>query len=58
MLTHLQWATTLTKINEQQIILQSDGWTVITADNSYAAHYENTILITDNEPEILTATDF
>ena len=31
-----------------------DGWTVKTADGKYAAHYENTILITDGEPEILT----
>jgi methionyl aminopeptidase len=31
-----------------------DDWTVITADGSYAAHYENTVLITDGEPEILT----
>lgn len=32
-----------------------DGWTVKTADGKWAAHYENTILITDGEPEILTA---
>ena len=32
-----------------------DGWTVRTADGKWAAHYENTILITDGEPEILTA---
>lgn len=29
-------------------------WTVITADKSLSAHYENTIVITENEPEILT----
>ena len=34
-----------------------DGWTVVTADRSLAAHYENTILITDGEPEILTMAD-
>ncbi|MCI9114543.1 type I methionyl aminopeptidase [Oscillibacter sp.] len=33
----------------------SDGWTVKTADGKWAAHYENTILITDGAPEILTA---
>ena len=33
----------------------SDGWTVKTLDGKYAAHYENTVLITDGEPEILTA---
>lgn len=31
-----------------------DEWTVIAADHSVSAHYENTILITDKEPEILT----
>ena len=31
-----------------------DGWTVVTADGSPSAHYENTILITDGEPELLT----
>lgn len=31
-----------------------DGWTVITADHSLSAHYENTVLVTDGEPEILT----
>ncbi len=31
-----------------------DGWTIVTRDGSLAAHYENTILITDGEPEILT----
>lgn len=31
-----------------------DGWTVVTVDGSLAAHYENTILITEGEPEILT----
>lgn len=31
-----------------------DGWTIVTDDGSLAAHYENTILITEKEPEILT----
>lgn len=31
-----------------------DDWTVVTEDGSWAAHYENTILITEGEPEILT----
>ena len=33
----------------------SAGWTVKTLDGKWAAHYENTVLITDGEPEILTA---
>ena len=32
-----------------------DGWTTVTADGKLSAHYENTVLITDGEPEILTA---
>ncbi len=31
-----------------------DDWTVVTADGSLSAHYENTVLITDGEPEIMT----
>lgn len=31
-----------------------DGWTVVTADHKLSAHYENTVLITDGRPEILT----
>ena len=31
-----------------------DGWAVRTADGKNAAHYENTVLITDGEPELLT----
>lgn len=34
-----------------------DGWTVKTKDGSLSAHYENTILITDGEPEILTVCE-
>ena len=31
-----------------------DDWTTVSADGSLTAHYENTILITDGEPEVLT----
>ncbi len=34
-----------------------DDWTVVTEDGSLSAHYENTVLITDGEPEILTLTE-
>ena len=34
-----------------------DGWTVKTNDGSLSAHYENTVLITDGEPEILTVAE-
>ena len=38
----------------RQVKRLSDGWTFVTADRSPAAHYENTVLITEGEPEILT----
>jgi len=31
-----------------------DGWTVVTKDGELSAHFEHTVLITSNEPEILT----
>lgn len=34
-----------------------DGWTTVTADGKLSAHYENTLLITDGEPEILTVNE-
>lgn len=34
-----------------------DNWTVVTKDGKYSAHYENTVLITDGEPEILTFSE-
>jgi methionyl aminopeptidase len=37
-----------------RVRVDSDGWTVRTADGLASAHFEHTVLITDNEPEILT----
>lgn len=41
-------------LGKERVKILADGWTVITADRSPAAHWEHTILITDREPEILT----
>lgn len=41
-------------MGKPNILELDDGWTIITEDGSLAAHYENTILITEKEPEILT----
>jgi len=40
-----------------KVSTDANGWTVRTSDGSLSAHYENTILITDGEPEILTTAD-
>jgi methionyl aminopeptidase len=37
-----------------EIKVLEDGWTVVTADGSLSAHYENTVVITDGEPDLLT----
>ena len=37
--------------------IRDSGWTVVTADGSLSAHYENSLLVTDGEPEILTFAD-
>jgi len=37
-----------------EIDILNNGWTVITKDRSFSAHFEHTIVITENEPEILT----
>ena len=36
------------------VVWLDDDWTVVTEDHSLSAHYENTILITEGEPEILS----
>lgn len=38
----------------EDILELDDGWTIVTEDGSNSAHYENTILITEKEPEVLT----
>jgi len=37
-----------------EVNVLEDGWTTVTADGRLSAHYENTILITEGDPEILT----
>ena len=46
-------------VNEgtHEVRVLKDGWTVVTADGKLSAHYENTVLITDGEPEILTVAE-
>lgn len=46
----------ISAINNGQVTTASDGWTVVTADKSLSAHFEHTILVTENGHEILTDT--
>ena len=47
----------MVNIGGYEVKTLSNGWTVVTVDGSLSAHYENTILITDGEPEILTMAE-
>lgn len=44
----------MVNMGRADVVWLNDDWTVVTEDGSWSAHYENTILITDGEPEILT----
>ena len=44
-------------IGTPDVLWMDDEWTVITEDRSLSAHYENTILITEGKPEILSLTE-
>lgn len=41
-------------MKDYNVYVDSDGWTVKTKDKSWAAHVEDTVLVTDNGPEVLT----
>jgi len=47
----------MVNIGGPEVKTLADGWTVVTVDGKLSAHYENTILITDGEPEILTMAE-
>ena len=44
-------------LGSPETVLLDDGWTVITADGSWAAHFEHTVAITPDGPWVLTALD-
>ncbi|MGB8454294.1 MAG: type I methionyl aminopeptidase [Anaerocolumna sp.] len=44
----------MVNVGRYDVYWEEDDWTVVTEDGSLSAHYENTILITEGEPEILS----
>ena len=44
----------MVNMGRAQVRQLADGWTVVTADGKPSAHFEHTVLITEDEPEILT----
>ena len=47
----------MVNVGTYDVKVLGDGWTTVTADGALSAHYENTVLITDGEPEILTVAE-
>lgn len=47
----------MVNVGVYQVRVLPDGWTVKTRDGKLSAHYENSVAITDGEPEILTSID-
>jgi len=45
----------MVNVGTSDVVVMKDGWTVITADRSYSAHFEHSVLVTDGEPEVLSA---
>ena len=43
---------------DRQVEILKDGWTVVTADGKLAAHFEHTIAVTEDGPQILTLRDY
>ena len=39
---------------ELEVVLDDDGWTAVTADGSLSAHFEHSVAVTEDGPEILT----
>ena len=48
----------MVSVGSDQIEILEDDWTAVTADRSKSSHYENTIVITNGDPEILTLKDY
>jgi methionyl aminopeptidase len=44
----------MVNMGTDKCVVLEDEWTTVTVDGQMSAHYENTIIITDGEPEILT----
>ena len=47
----------MVNVGTYEVEILKDRWTTVTADGELSAHYENTVLITDGEPEILTVAE-
>jgi methionyl aminopeptidase len=47
----------MVNVGGEETVVMDDGWTVVTVDGSLSAHFEHTIAVTDDGPEVLTVPD-
>ena len=45
---------TMVNIGSPDVKILKDGWTAVTVDGELSAHFEHTVAITENGPDILT----
>jgi methionyl aminopeptidase len=51
---HVLAVEPMVNMGSHETMMYEDGWTVVTADGSLSAHFEHTIAVTDDGPEVLT----
>ena len=54
---HVLAVEPMVNLGGPETTMYDDGWTVVTADGSLSAHFEHTIAVTDDGPEVLTVLD-
>jgi methionyl aminopeptidase len=54
---HVLAVEPMVNVGAPETAMFDDGWTVVTADGSLSAHFEHTIAVTDDGPEVLTVLD-
>lgn len=46
----------MVNMGTHKVVTKRDGWTVVTKDGGWSAHFEHTIIVREGEPEIMTST--
>ena len=54
---HVLAVEPMVNMGGRETAMYDDGWTVVTADGSLSAHFEHTIAVTEDGPEVLTVLD-
>jgi methionyl aminopeptidase len=54
---HVLAVEPMVNLGSAETQLDDDGWTVVTADGNLSAHFEHSIAVTEDGPEVLTVLD-